>query len=121
MSDTFRSGCPIATTMDILGDKWTLVLIRDMINGKSRYSEFLDSPERITTNILASRLDAMRAAGLIEREPYQQRPVRYAYTLTAKGRALHPLLTAICEWAGHYYPDCWTPPERFMADRSGMR
>ncbi len=51
-----RSGCPIATTLDMIGDRWTLVILRDMINGKSRFSEFLDSPERITTSVLAARL-----------------------------------------------------------------
>ncbi|MBT3767855.1 MAG: helix-turn-helix transcriptional regulator, partial [Rhodospirillales bacterium] len=51
-----RSGCPISTTLDILGDKWSLIIIRDMLTGKSRYGEFQDSPEGIPTNILAARL-----------------------------------------------------------------
>ena len=55
----FRSGCPIATTLDMIGDKWTLVLIRDMLVSKKRYQEILASPEGITTNILASRLKRM--------------------------------------------------------------
>ncbi|RED16444.1 winged helix-turn-helix transcriptional regulator [Parasphingopyxis lamellibrachiae] len=114
MSDIFRSGCPIATTLDLVGDKWTLVLIRDMLNGKARYSEFLDSPERITTNILASRLEAMTANGLVERKPYQERPTRYAYRLTEKGSELHPVLLAICAWANRHYPESWVPPASFM-------
>ena len=115
MAQDFRSGCPIATTLDLVGDRWTLVLIRDMIMGKSRYSEFLASPERITTNILASRLQAMRVAGLVEREPYQERPRRFAYRLTRKGRDLHLVLTAITDWAVRHHPECWTPPEAFFA------
>jgi len=114
----FRSGCPIATTLDLVGDKWTLVLVRDMINGKARYSEFLDSPERITTNILASRLVQMEQSGLVEKTPYQQRPQRFAYSLTEKGRELHPVLQAICRWGNRYYPDSWTPPASFMEPKT---
>lgn len=110
----FRSGCPIASTLDLVGDRWTLVILRDMINGKARYSEFLDSPERITTNILADRLSKMEAAGLIRKSPYQQRPTRFAYTLTQKGRDLHPVVQAMCRWANRHIPDTWKPPASFM-------
>jgi DNA-binding HxlR family transcriptional regulator len=109
-----RSGCPIATTLDIVGDRWTLVILRDMLTGKSRYSEFMASPEGITTNILADRLNRMEASGLVERSPYQERPKRYAYTLTDKGRGLHPVLQAICRWGNRYMPETWVPPESFM-------
>jgi DNA-binding HxlR family transcriptional regulator len=113
---TYRSPCPIATTLDIVGDRWTLVVLRDLINGKSRYSEFLTSPERITTNILADRLEKMEAAGLVERSPYQQRPVRHAYRLTDMGRALHPMLREMCRWANRHIPGTWTAPESFMRE-----
>lgn len=109
-----RSLCPIATSLAIWGDKWTMVLVRDMLNGKSRYSQFLASPERITTNILANRLAAMEVDGLVTRTAYQQRPRRYAYALTSKGRDLHAVLQAICLWGNRHYPDCWTPPAGFM-------
>ena len=112
----YRSPCPIATTLDIVGDRWTLVILRDLITGKSRYSEFLTSPERITTNILADRLEKMEAAGLVERSPYQQRPLRHTYRLTNMGRALHPMLREMCRWANHYVPGTWTPPESFMQE-----
>lgn len=110
-----RSGCPIATTLDMIGDRWTLVLLRDMINGKARFSEFLTSPERITTNVLTDRLGAMEAAGLISRVPYQDRPRRYEYRLTERGRSLLPVLQDICRWANRWFPETWAPPERFMA------
>ena len=93
-----RSGCPIATTLDILGDRWTLVILRDMVTGKSRFSEFLDSPERITTNVLTDRLAQMEQAGLVTKVPYQQRPKRYRYELTEMGRGLHPVLQEISRW-----------------------
>lgn len=89
-------------------------MIRDLLTGKSRYSEFLTSPERITTNILADRLEKMERAGLVAKSPYQQRPVRHAYTLTDKGRALHPMLREMCRWANRYEPGTWTPPASFM-------
>lgn len=110
----FRSGCPIASTLDLVGDKWTLVILRDMINGKARYSEFLDSPERITTNVLADRLAKMEQSGLVVKSAYQQRPQRFAYTLTKKGRDLHPVVQAMCRWANKHVPDTWKPPAAFM-------
>jgi DNA-binding HxlR family transcriptional regulator len=109
-----RSGCPIATTLDLVGDKWTLVITRDLINGKRRFGDLLDSPEGIPTNILADRLKRMAAAGLVEKRAYQQRPVRYEYHLTEKGEALLPVLQEMCRWANAYYPDTWVPPEQFM-------
>jgi DNA-binding HxlR family transcriptional regulator len=72
-----RSGCPIAATLDLVGDKWSLVIVRDMLMGKRRYGEFLASPEGITTNILADRLKRMEDLGLISKAPYQKHPPRY--------------------------------------------
>lgn len=116
-----RSGCPIANTLDIVGDRWTLVIVRDLINGKKRFSEFLASPEHITTNILTDRLAAMEAAGLVARTPYQERPPRFEYTLTEKGLGLWPVLQGICRWANHYLPGTWVPPKRFMQRRKASR
>ena len=93
-----RSPCPIANTLDIVGDKWTLLVIRDLFAGKSTYSDFESSPERIPTNILASRLKRLADYGIIEKAPYQQRPVRYEYKLTVKGRALAPVLKEMAAW-----------------------
>ncbi len=115
----FRSGCPIAATLDLVGDRWTLVILRDMLNGKSRYSHFLDSPERITTNVLADRLAKMEAAGLVTATLYSKRPPRREYRLTAKGRDLRPTVQAMCRWANTHIPGTWTPPADFMADKPG--
>ena len=109
-----RSGCPIASTLDIVGDRWSLVIVRDLINGKRRFSDFLDSPERITTNVLTDRLEGMERAGLVERVAYQMRPPRYDYLLTERGRALHPILQDMCRWANSHIPDTWVPPAHFM-------
>ena len=112
-----RSGCPIASTLDLVGDKWSLVIVRDMINGKTRFGGFLDSPEGITTNILASRLKRMEEAGLVEKTPYQTNPTRYDYALTEMGEALLPVVQEMCRWGNRYIPDTWIPPESFMARR----
>jgi len=109
-----RSACPITMTLDIIGDKWTLVILRDLFTGKSQYNEFLASPEGITTNILADRLKRLTSEGLVEKTPYQTRPIRYDYTLSKKGKALQPVLQEICRWANEYIPDTWIPPASFM-------
>lgn len=99
-----RSSCPIAGTLDLIGDRWTLLVIRDLFRGKSRYGEFAESPEGIPTNILADRLERLAEAGLVESAPYQERPVRHAYKLTKKGESLKPVLMAIGQWGKENIP-----------------
>jgi DNA-binding HxlR family transcriptional regulator len=110
-----RSDCPLACTLDVVGDKWTLLVVRDLLRGKSRFNEFLASPEGVTTNILADRLKRMEAEGLIRRELYQERPARHAYQLTEKGLALVPVIQEICRWANRWDAETWKPPADFMA------
>ncbi len=114
MTKTNRSGCPIASGLEIVGDRWTLVILRDMLTGKTRYADFMDSPERITTNILASRLSQMEENGLVQKREYQTNPVRYSYHLTQKGAELLPLLQCLSRWSNAHMPHTWTPPEYFM-------
>lgn len=97
-----RSKCPVSCVLDLLGDKWTLLLVRDLLLGKGTYTEFQQSPEGIPTNILAERLKRLQAAGIIERLPYQERPVRYRYQLTRKGSDLYPVLSAMIDWGNRY-------------------
>jgi len=99
-----RSPCPVASTLDILGDKWTLLVVRDLLMGKTTYGDFQKSPERIPTNILAERLKRLEQAGIIEKSRYQDRPVRYAYALTTMGRDLQPVLLAMVDWGNRYLP-----------------
>lgn len=94
--------CPVSCALDLLGDKWTLLLVRDLLLGKGTYSEFQKSPEGIPTNILASRLKRLQAEGILAREPYQQNPLRYRYTLTGKGRDLAPVLLAMVDWSNRH-------------------
>ena len=99
-----RSECPITNVLDILGDKWTLLVIRDLVLGKRRYQEFMSSPERIASNILADRLKRLEAGGLVTRRTYQGNPARYEYFLTKKGKGLEPVLEAIIVWGQKHYP-----------------
>jgi len=99
-----RSPCAIASSLDILGDKWSLLVVRDLLHGKHTYGELAHSPERIPTNILAERLKRLESAGIITSTPYQERPVRYAYRLTPKGSALGEVLLAFVRWGKQHIP-----------------
>jgi len=106
-----RSACAIANSLDIVGDKWSLLVVRDLMHGKRTYGELVNSPERIPTNILADRLKRLESAGIITSTPYQQRPMRYAYTLTAKGGALGEVLLAFVRWGKQHIPGTVTLSE----------
>ena len=110
-----RSSCPIASTLDIVGDKWSLVLVRDLLTGKQRFNQFCASPEGVPTNLLAARLRRLEAQGIVVKEPYQTGPVRYAYKLTPAGRALLPVLQEMSRWANTYIEGTWAAPETFMS------
>jgi DNA-binding HxlR family transcriptional regulator len=99
-----RSPCPIANTLDVVGDKWSLLVVRDLLHGKQTYKELAESPEGIPTSILADRLKRFEEAGIITSAAYQDRPVRYAYTLTEKGKALGEVLSAIVRWGKNHIP-----------------
>jgi DNA-binding HxlR family transcriptional regulator len=99
-----RSSCPITNVLDLLGDKWTLLVIRDLVLGKRRYQEFMASPEEMASNILADRLSKLQAAGLVSRRVYQRNPNRYEYFLTKRGEELEPILEAIIVWGKKQYP-----------------
>jgi DNA-binding HxlR family transcriptional regulator len=106
-----RSPCPIAGSLDLIGDRWTLLVVRDLFLGKSRYGEFQDSPEAIPTNILADRLARLDHSGLVTRIPYQDNPPRHSYTLTAKGRSLGPILETLVDWGKKNIPGTRTLTE----------
>jgi DNA-binding HxlR family transcriptional regulator len=93
-----RSSCPIAGALDLVGDRWTLLIVRDLLLGRQRYGEFAVSGERIPTNILAERLARLENCGVIVSEPYQQNPPRFSYKLTPRGLALKPVVIALGLW-----------------------
>jgi DNA-binding HxlR family transcriptional regulator len=94
-----RSPCPVANLLDLAGDKWSLLVVRDLLRGHTTFSELVDSPEKIPTNILADRLKRLEKARVLLRVPYQKRPVRYSYRLTEKGRDLRDVLDALVRWS----------------------
>jgi len=94
----------VACSLDVIGDRWTLLVIRDLFAGKHRYGEFASSPEHIPTNILAERLKRLEAAGLVEGRQYSQRPPRLEYHLTERGRELAPVLDALAVWGLEQFP-----------------
>ncbi len=94
-----RSKCPISCSLELFGDRWTLLVLRDLLFlGKQRFREFLDSPEGIASNILTDRLRRLERAGLIERTPDQNDKRRNLYAATPSGRDLAPILTEIANW-----------------------
>jgi DNA-binding HxlR family transcriptional regulator len=100
---TFRSACSIARTLELLGDKWTLLITRDLMwHNKHTFKALQGSDEQIPANMLSIRLQRLMTWGLVQRQAYQQQPVRYRYELTEAGRALEPALLQIMQW-GHTY------------------
>ena len=100
---TRRSMCPISAVLEILGDKWTLLIIRDlMFNGKKTYGEFLQSDERIATNVLADRLLTLEKTGLVEKKAFPGNRAKNLYLLTPKSIDLMPTLFEIILWGDKY-------------------
>jgi DNA-binding HxlR family transcriptional regulator len=101
-----RSQCPIAAALDLLGDRWTLLVVRDLLLfGKKRFGELLASPEKIPTNILSDRLRRLEEAGIVTRVPYLKSPPRYEYRLTPRGTDVFPVLRALIEWGNRHFPE----------------
>jgi DNA-binding HxlR family transcriptional regulator len=99
-----RSPCAVACTLDLVGDKWSLLVVRDLLRGNVTYGELQNSPEGIPTNILADRLKRLEEAGLVAKSAYQEHPVRFAYELTEKGKGLREVLLALVRWGKKHIP-----------------
>jgi DNA-binding HxlR family transcriptional regulator len=93
-----RSPCPVACSLDIFGDRWTLLIVRDLFYGRSRFKDFIASPEGIPTNILTDRLERLLAHDVVEQIPAGDGTKRLAYRLTEKGKALGPVLKTMRDW-----------------------
>lgn len=107
-----RSDCPVSYAMDIFGDKWTLLIIRDiMFKGKKSYSEFSQSEEKIATNILSDRLSMLKCAGLIKGKVDKEKKSKRNYELTDKGIDLVPVLLEIVRWSATYDKESAAPKE----------
>ena len=108
------SGCPIDYALDIFGDRWTLLVIRDLVfMGKRHFREFSGSPEGIASNILASRLKKLEERGVISRKPDPKNRKQVVYELTEKGIDLIPVLIEIIRWGGSH-DACTAAPKAFL-------
>ncbi len=103
--DLLRSPCPVACALDICGDRWTLLVIRDLMFGRSRFKDFSASPEGIPTNILSERLNRLQRHGLAVQVPAEDGTMRLGYSLTEKGRSLAPVLEAMRDWGLQWEPN----------------
>jgi DNA-binding HxlR family transcriptional regulator len=119
-----RSNCPISYTLDIVGDKWSLLIIRDLLlKNKCFYGDFLNSPEGMATNILADRLKRLKYANIITSKPGKEKKSKIEYTLTQKGMNLLPVMLEIIAWGAKYDDDTATSEEfvhRIKTDRNSL-
>src|SRR5436305_6540743 len=108
--------CSIARALEIVGERWTLLIVRDAFLGRRRFDEFQQSLG-ISRNVLTERLSRLTDEGILERVLYQERPERHEYRLTAKGRDLHLALTGLRQWGDKYISE--KPPTllRSKADK----
>ncbi len=101
--DGLAERCPLARTLSVIGDAWTLLVLRDLFNDKRRFNEIQQSLQGISPNVLSARLKRLEEAGVVERHFYSEHPPRAEYTLTDKGRQLGPILKTMRDW-GRRYP-----------------
>ena len=93
------SNCPVACALDVIGEKWTLLVLRDLtLNPSRRFQDLIDSLKGCAPNTLSARLASLEEQGLVERRLYEQHPPRMEYVLTDKGREVRPVLKALKAW-----------------------
>lgn len=91
--------CPVARTLDLIGERWTLLILRDLfLQGPRRYQDFQESLTGVAPNTLSARLKELEANGIVMRRQYSERPPRLEYQLTEKGKSLGPVLRSLREW-----------------------
>lgn len=98
MKSSRRSNCPVACVLDLIGDRWTLLVVRDLVLGKRRFEEFLQSAENIATNILSDRLRSLCESGLVKKTPSSEDRRKFDYELTEKGGRLAVLVKDLADW-----------------------
>ncbi len=98
MARPYDQTCPIARTLDIIGDRWTMLIVRDLFLGETRFNQFLASSPGLPSKLLSDRLKKLEEHGLVRRVVYSQHPLRAEYRLTDEGRSLSPVMDAIVRW-----------------------
>lgn len=101
--------CSVAQALEVVGERWTLLVVRDCLLGVTRFDQ-IQQRLGIARNVLSDRLDALVAAQVLERRPYQQRPTRYEYVLTERGRDLWPVVQALQQWGDRWAAGADGPP-----------
>jgi DNA-binding HxlR family transcriptional regulator len=112
-SDYSDQVCSMARSLEVVGERWTLLIVREAFLGTCRFEEFVDNLG-ITRTVLTNRLDKLVEHGLLERHRYQQRPDRYEYRPTAKAGGLLPVLAHLMQWGDEHYPHPVGPPRRLL-------
>ena len=108
-NDYSNQACSVARTLEVVGERWTLLVIRDAFCGLRRFDEFQASTG-VARNVLTSRLERLFDHGILEKRAYQERPPRFEYLLTDKGRDLWPVIFALMQWGDQYDPWAQGPP-----------
>ena len=97
------AACPVARTLDLIGERWTILLLRDLLlHGPRRFQDFQASLPGVAPNTLSARLKSMEDSGLVSRTLYSERPPRLEYVLTAKGKSLGPVVKAMRDWGSKH-------------------
>jgi DNA-binding HxlR family transcriptional regulator len=106
MATTYDPQCPVARTLEIIGERWTMLILRDLIiEGPRKFQDLLTSLSGISPNTLSARLKTLEDHGLVERRFYEDHPPRAEYVLTEKGRDLRPVLQTLRDW-GRKHTSC---------------
>lgn len=99
MPKTYGQDCPVARTLDLIGERWTVLILRDLIlKGAQRFQDLQESLAGVAPNTLSARLKALESAGLVKRNLYSEHPPRLEYQLTEKGKTLGPVLGSLRDW-----------------------
>ena len=105
-----RSSCPVSTSLDVLGDRWTLLILRDMVfDGKSTYGQFQQSAEKIATNVLADRLAVLESQGILTKAVAADKKSKFTYRLTEKGVDTVPIIVELVLWGARHCPTIVAP------------
>lgn len=111
-----RSDCPVARSLDVLGDKWTLLIIREALSGTTRFMDFSRALPKLARTILSARLQRLVARGVFETIPVSETSLYHEYVLTEMGRQLFPVVTALRQWGADYLFDA-SEPRQCLVDR----
>lgn len=117
-NDLQTEACPVARGLSVIGDRWTMLVLRDCFLGVRRFEQ-MQERLGITRHVLTDRLRTLEAAGVLRREPYQERPVRHEYRLTDRGKALYPVLVSLIEWANAHVPAPGEPSVTLVSRKTG--